>query len=102
MTTKQSAQTRTTKPGLGNGAKAQGATVYPKPSSPALPDLPGRLLRLDEVAARLSVAVVTVRRLIKTGDLKAVKVGKAIRVRPADLEEYLRRSVVEVSKTAQK
>lgn len=85
--------TKDTKQVLGNGRRQAKPTPYPKPATPALP---GRLLRLDEVAARLTVSIITVRRLIKTGDLKAIKVGKALRIRPEDLEDYLRRSIVEV------
>ena len=47
------------------------------------------LLRLDEVAERLSVSLSTVRRLIYRGDLKAVRIGRLLRVRPADLTTYI-------------
>ena len=47
------------------------------------------LLRLDEVAERLSVSPSTVRRLIRRGDLKAVRIGRLLRVRPADLTTYI-------------
>lgn len=85
--------TKATNQALGNGKRQAKPTPFPKPATPALP---GRLLRPDEVAARLTVSIITVRRLIKAGDLKAIKVGKALRIRPDDLDDYLRRSVVEV------
>ena len=55
---------------------------------------PARLLRVDDVADRLSVAGVTVRRLISRGDLKA------IRVRPEDVESYLQGRLVTVADEA--
>mgnify|MGYP003374758872 CR=1 FL=1 len=61
---------------------------------------PARLLRVDDVADRLSVAGVTVRRLISRGDLKAIRVGKAIRVRPEDVESYLQGRLVTVAPEA--
>lgn len=50
-----------------------------------------QLLTLDDVAKILQVSVVTVRRLINDGDLKAIKVRGQLRVRREDLEDYLRR-----------
>ena len=50
------------------------------------------MLTLTEVAGRLGVSVETVRRLIKRGNLKAVKVGNQLRVREADLDDYIRRA----------
>jgi excisionase family DNA binding protein len=43
----------------------------------------------EEVGDRLGVSVHTVRRWIKTGNLRAFKPGKEYRVRRADLEEFL-------------
>jgi len=37
----------------------------------------------------LQVVPLTVRRLIKSGKLKASHVGRRIRIRPADLDKYL-------------
>jgi len=48
------------------------------------------LLSIDAVAGRLDVSPYTVRRMISRGDLKAVRVGRLIRVRPADLERAMR------------
>ena len=60
---------------------------YPKPD--ALPPLdPGRLLRPQEAADRLTVSLSTLRRLIKVGRLPVVRVGHAIRIRPQDLEVF--------------
>jgi len=49
------------------------------------------LLTLDDVAHILQVSVVTVRRLIKDGELRAIKVRGQVRVKQADLDDYLRR-----------
>jgi len=48
-----------------------------------------RLLTIEEVADRLIVHPNTVRRLIKTGQLKAVKVGRLYRVLEKDLLEFI-------------
>ena len=62
---------------------------YPKPD--ALPPLdPGRSLRPQEAADRLTVSLSTIRRLIKDGRLPVVRVGHALRIRPQDLEEFLK------------
>lgn len=52
----------------------------------------GRLLRLDEVAARLSISKSMAWKLVAYGQLRSVRIGRAVRVRPADIEEYLARS----------
>lgn len=51
-----------------------------------------KLLRLTEVAERLDVSMPTVRRLVKDGKIKSFRVGRVLRVRPLDLESYLRDS----------
>lgn len=48
-----------------------------------------KLLRISEVAERLNVHTATVRRLIERGELQAVRIGKNIRVQPADLDAYI-------------
>jgi excisionase family DNA binding protein len=52
----------------------------------------GRLLRLGEVAERLSISKSMAWKLVAYGELRSVKIGRAVRVRPADIEEYLARS----------
>lgn len=46
---------------------------------------------VNELAKMLKVATQTVYRLLESGELKGVKVGRVWRVRREDLEEYLRR-----------
>ncbi len=48
------------------------------------------LLTVPEVAERLRVHPITVRRHIKAGRLRAVRIGRAVRVREADLAVLLR------------
>lgn len=54
-----------------------------------------RLLTAAEVAEDLRVSTMTVYRLIRRGDLPAVRVGRNYRVRLADLETYLAEQVVD-------
>ena len=49
----------------------------------------GRLLRIEAVAKRLSVSRSMAWKLIDSGALRSVRIGRAVRVRPADLEHYL-------------
>lgn len=48
-----------------------------------------RLLRLREVAERLSISASMAHKLIATRELRSVRIGRAVRVRPRDLEVYL-------------
>jgi len=60
--------------------------------------LPAKLLRLTDVADQLNVSLPTVRRLVKDGRLKTVRVGRVIRVRPQDLEDYIEAATQEPEK----
>jgi len=60
------------------------------------PSLRGaRFLTVAEVAAQLRVSSMTVYRLIKAGELAAVRVGKSYRVREDDVDRYLAESYTE-------
>ena len=48
------------------------------------------LLSVKEIAKFLNVSIRTVQRMVKRGDLNAVKVGGQIRVRRSALDELLR------------
>ncbi len=48
-----------------------------------------RFLTVTEVAANLRVSNMTVYRLINTGGLPAVRIGKSFRIREDDLNRYL-------------
>jgi excisionase family DNA binding protein len=50
---------------------------------------PARLLRLEDVADRLAVSRSMAHKLIATGALRSVRIGRALRIRPADLEAFI-------------
>jgi excisionase family DNA binding protein len=54
----------------------------------------GPLLTVSEVAKVLRVSNMTVYRLIKAGEIPALRVGKIYRIREHDLESYLEGSSV--------
>ncbi len=53
---------------------------------------PDDLLNTAGAAARLGVSARTVRRLVAAGQLHPVRIGRATRYRPADLDEFTNRS----------
>ena len=55
-----------------------------------------RLLTVAEVADVLRVSNMTVYRLIKGGELAAIRVGKNYRIRQRDLDSYLAAGSVQV------
>lgn len=59
-----------------------------RPSTP-LP-VPERLLTIPEAAELLRVSVKTIRRWISGADLPAAKLGTQWRIRPRDLEHFVR------------
>jgi excisionase family DNA binding protein len=65
----------------------------------AQPFVAGGLLTVAEVAAAMRVSNMTVYRLIKVGDLPAVRVGKNYRIRETDVERYLSERSVRVEGT---
>lgn len=50
---------------------------------------PPRLLRVDEIADRLAVSRSMAWKLVAQGDIRSLRIGRAVRVRPADLEAFL-------------
>ena len=55
-----------------------------------------RLLTVGEVAATMRVSNMTVYRLIKAGQLAAIRVGKNYRIRESDVNKYLSERSVRV------
>jgi excisionase family DNA binding protein len=55
----------------------------------------GRLLTVNEVADLLRVSRMTVYRLIKEGQMKALRVGRSYRLREDDVDEYLSKRYTE-------
>lgn len=49
-----------------------------------------RLLTVNEVADLLRVSRMTVYRLIKEGDIAALRVGRSYRLREDDVDDYLK------------
>ena len=54
------------------------------------------LLTVDDVAERLRVSNMTVYRLIKSGQLGAMRVGKNYRLQRSDVDRYLKLRTVRV------
>lgn len=46
-------------------------------------------LKLSEIAEELNCAYTTIRRLVTQGDLRAIRVGKLLRVKRTDLDKYI-------------
>jgi excisionase family DNA binding protein len=65
------------------------APYLPTSSEPA-PVEP--LLTVAQAAARASMCAETVRRAVRSGALPAARAGRSLRVRPDDLDAWLRRS----------
>jgi excisionase family DNA binding protein len=50
---------------------------------------PARLLTVAEVAGMLRVSNMTVYRLVNSGELPALRIGKSYRLREDDVDKYL-------------
>ncbi|MBI2372382.1 MAG: helix-turn-helix domain-containing protein [Deltaproteobacteria bacterium] len=55
-------------------------------------------LSVDEIGGRVGTAPVTIRRAIWAGELAHFRVGRAVRVRPADLDAWVARLIVGASR----
>jgi excisionase family DNA binding protein len=53
------------------------------------------LLTVAEVAEMLRVSTMTVYRLIRSGEIPAVRIGRSYRIREPDLESYIESQIVE-------
>ena len=60
------------------------------------PQFEDLLLTVDEVAQLMRVSNMTVYRLIKSGQMAAIRVGKNYRIRRRDVERYLSDRAVRV------
>ena len=67
-------------------------TTGSKPTD-AVDGHPARLLRIEDVADRLSVSRSMAWKLIACRQLRSVRIGRAVRIRPADLEPYIEDAV---------
>jgi excisionase family DNA binding protein len=50
---------------------------------------PASLLRIEDIAQRLAVSRSMAWKLIAHGHLRSVRIGRSVRVRPEDLEDFL-------------
>lgn len=50
---------------------------------------PTRLLRIEDIATELSVSRSFAWKLLASGEIRSVRLGRAVRVRRADLDAYL-------------
>ena len=48
------------------------------------------LLKINDVSKILNISIVSVRRQIKNGNLKAIKIGKSLRFDETDIEIYVK------------
>jgi excisionase family DNA binding protein len=81
---------------LKSAAPSRARELFGKVASMATRELGEPLLTVGEVATLMRVSNMTVYRLIKSGQLAAVRVGKNYRLRTRDIEHYLRRRAVRV------
>ena len=76
----------------------EAGACLPRKTVPAMPThAPGdisdvKFLTVAEVAAMMRVSKMTVYRLVHSGELPAVRVGRSFRVTEEDVNEYLRKS----------
>jgi len=59
------------------------------------PMLDDHLLTVREVAGAMRVSNMTVYRLIRAGDLRAIQIGKSYRIRESEVGRYLEERQVE-------
>ena len=59
-----------------------------------------RLLKSDEVAEILQISRSMAYALMKRGDIPTVRIGTSVRVRPEDLEKYIKDNVTRNSQFA--
>jgi excisionase family DNA binding protein len=61
-------------------------TIDPQASAPSFV---GRFMTVGEVARQLRVSNMTVYRLVKSGQLAAIRIGRGYRIREDDVRRYL-------------
>jgi excisionase family DNA binding protein len=71
------------------GVSGAGAVPYNRPNVVREPFTEARLLTVNEVADLLRVSRMTVYRLIKQGEMPALRVGRGYRLRDEDVQSYL-------------
>ena len=54
-----------------------------------------RLLKSEEVAGTLQISRSMAYALMKRGDIPTVRIGTSVRVRPEDLEKYIKENITQ-------
>lgn len=54
-----------------------------------------RLLNAQDIAVALNIGLSTVYLLLERGELPNIRIGRSIRIRPEDLEEFIESKVAE-------
>jgi excisionase family DNA binding protein len=75
------------------GPGKPGEAIGARPVDPALSDV--RFLTVAEVASVMRVSKMTVYRMVHSGDLPAVRVGRSFRVPEKAVHDYLRAAFIE-------
>ena len=57
-----------------------------------------RLMKCDEVASQLGVTSAYVYLLVKRGEIQAIRLGRSVRIRPLDLEAFLKSKIAPTKK----
>ena len=60
-----------------------------KENLPVEEKTPSRLLNAQDIAVALSIGLSTVYLLLERGELPSIRIGRSIRIRPEDLEEFI-------------
>ena len=81
--------------GTTEGYPARAPVPYNPPIVKREPFTEARLLTVNEVADLLRVSRMTVYRLIKNGEMPALRVGRSYRLREEDVHTYLRERYTE-------
>ena len=58
------------------------------------------LLKVAEVAQILNISKSLAYRLIQSGDLPSIRLGRSVRVRPADLEQFIQSNLSEIGRVS--
>ena len=53
-----------------------------------------QLLKVPDVAAILNCSKAYIYNLVKQGEIPSVQIGTAVRIRPQDLERYIRENLI--------
>jgi excisionase family DNA binding protein len=78
----------------GDARQSQPVTQHQHPASSVTARTSPNLLTVNQAAAFLATSRWSVYRLVRCGELRAVRVGERLRFKPDDLEAYIEREPV--------